>query len=162
MTINELNQQLGSHPEHEVRILLPDGERVPAHFHITEVGHVTKKFVDCGGTIRASEACVLQTHIGSSQDDGHRLTANKLAHILDLAKPMLADKNMSVEVEYEDELISQFPLVAVETENGAVLLRLGRKHTDCLAKDKCGIADKTTTENEAACCAGASVSGGCC
>ena len=30
-----------------------DGKSVPPHFHITEVGLVSKKFVDCGGIFRA-------------------------------------------------------------------------------------------------------------
>lgn len=25
---------------------------VPEHFHITEVGPITKNFIDCGGTVR--------------------------------------------------------------------------------------------------------------
>jgi hypothetical protein len=31
---------------------LPNGHQVPAHFHVTEVGQVTKHFIDCGGTVR--------------------------------------------------------------------------------------------------------------
>jgi hypothetical protein len=46
----------------QVKLLLPsidklqfkleNGQLVPAHFHITEVGKVSKHFIDCGGTIR--------------------------------------------------------------------------------------------------------------
>jgi hypothetical protein len=32
---------------------------VPTHYHITEVGKVQKDFIDCGGTVRSSTACVL-------------------------------------------------------------------------------------------------------
>lgn len=28
---------------------LPNGELVPNHFHVTEVGKITKHFIDCGG-----------------------------------------------------------------------------------------------------------------
>ena len=31
---------------------LPDGSLVPSHFHVTEVGKVSKHFIDCGGTLR--------------------------------------------------------------------------------------------------------------
>ena len=31
---------------------LPNGDLVPNHFHVTEVGRVTKNFIDCGGKIR--------------------------------------------------------------------------------------------------------------
>lgn len=27
---------------------LPGGQFVPAHFHLTEVGHVTRNYIDCG------------------------------------------------------------------------------------------------------------------
>jgi len=28
---------------------LENGHQVPVHFHVTEVGMITKKFIDCGG-----------------------------------------------------------------------------------------------------------------
>ena len=34
------------------RFQTPDGNFVPPHFHITEVGMVKKHFIDCGGTER--------------------------------------------------------------------------------------------------------------
>ena len=35
-----------------VNFTLPDGTSVPEHFHVTEVGLITKNFIDCGGTVR--------------------------------------------------------------------------------------------------------------
>ena len=35
-----------------VNFRLPDGSYVPEHFHVTEVGVVTRNFIDCGGTVR--------------------------------------------------------------------------------------------------------------
>jgi len=32
--------------------MLENGTMVPEHFHVTEVGVVTKHFIDCGGTVR--------------------------------------------------------------------------------------------------------------
>ncbi len=163
MTITELKAQLRAQPGLNIAIALPDERRIPAHYHITEVGHVTKRFVDCGGTVRASETCVLQTHFGSPKDDGHRLTGGKLAHILDLAKALLPSDAVPVEVEYEDGVISQFPLVAAEVEDGSLVLHLGLKHTDCLAKDRCGIEDDAEQVQETGqCCAGASGGKSCC
>lgn len=162
MNITELKAQLQARPDMNVTIQLPDGRRVPAHFHITEVGHVTKKFVDCGGAFRASEACVLQTHLGSPKDDGHRLTAGKLAHILDLAKKILPSGDLPVEVEHEDGVISQFPMAGIAVEGGSLVLQVGLKHTDCLAKDRCGPEEGKGDEAFGEpCCAGAA-SGGCC
>ena len=118
-------------------IELPDGRLLPGHFHITEVGHVAKKFVDCGGVFRASETCVLQTFVGSSRDDGHRLTAGRLAKILGLAQPILPAADLPVEIEYETDVISQFPLEAATAAGSSLTLQLGLRHTDCLAKDRC-------------------------
>jgi hypothetical protein len=166
MNVIELKSCLQASPDHNVSILLPDGDRVPRHFHVTEVGHVTKKFVDCGGTFRSSETCVLQTLVGS--DDHHRLTAGRLAHILDLAKPVLPIADLPVEIEYEDGVISQFPLQDIMEEGASFALRLGLKHTDCLAKDKCGMesgccASEEGSEGEAGACCGDSggEQGGC-
>ncbi len=34
---------------------LENGSFVPEHFHVTEVGEITKHFIDCGGTIRSEK-----------------------------------------------------------------------------------------------------------
>ena len=162
MKITELKARLRAQPELNVTIALPDGGRVPAHYHITEVGHVMKRFVDCGGTVRTSETCVLQTHFGSPKDDGHRLTAGKLAHILDLAQALLQTDELPVEVEYENGVLSQFPLQGVAVDGSALVLQLGQKHTDCLAKDRCGIEDDAAQAQETERCCAGTASGGCC
>lgn len=139
MNLTELKSLLRAHPELTLNLILPDGRRIPAHFHVTEVGHIAKKFVDCGGTFRSDETCVLQTYFGAPKDDGHRLTAGRLAHILDLAQPILPGGELPVEIEYEDGLVSQFPVESGAPAGTALSLQLGLKHTDCLAKDRCGI-----------------------
>src|SRR5258708_247811 len=101
MKISEFRTQLRAHPEAHIAITLPDGGLVPLHFHVTEVGHVAKNYVDCGGKFRSSESCVLQTWIASDHDDGHRLTAGKLDFILGLADSILPSGEMPVEVEFE-------------------------------------------------------------
>jgi hypothetical protein len=42
MTISELKHSLAAHPDQPLTFRLPDGESIPAHFHITEVGFVKK------------------------------------------------------------------------------------------------------------------------
>jgi hypothetical protein len=164
MNIRELKAQLRAHPELNVSIRRPDGSLVPAHYHLTEVGHVAKRFVDCGGKFRASETCVLQTHYGTPRDDGHRLTAGKFAKILDLAKPILPAEDLLVEIEYDAGVISQSPLTGISLVGGTVQLELGAKHTDCLAKEKCGSDDGCgcTSEPAEACCAVPAGGNGCC
>jgi len=164
MKLHELQAQLRAHAGLDITITLPDGGQVPAHFHVTEVGHVAKKFVDCGGTFRASDTCVLQTFTGSPRDDGHRLAAGKLAHILELAKPILPTGELPVEVEFEAGVISQFPLTGVAVEAGRLVLQLGLKHTDCLARDQCGIDDGCGGDPKPAeaCCSTPAGGRGCC
>ena len=41
MNIHEFLDHLRAHPEAPLALQLPDGTRVAAHYHITEVGHVT-------------------------------------------------------------------------------------------------------------------------
>ena len=166
MNVTELKAQLRAHPESSVRILLPDGSTIPAHYHLTEVGHVAKKFVDCGGTFRASETCMLQVYFDSARDDGHRLTAGRFARILDLAQPILPTEELPVEMEYEAGVISQFPLTRFSVGDGVVHLHLCHKHTDCLAKEKCGSDEgcgcASEPVEEVACCAGPAGKAGCC
>lgn len=157
MNLNELKAALVAAPASSpIAIVLPDGGRVPAHFHVTEVGHVRKDFIDCGGKSRATRSCVLQTWTASDRDDGHRLDAGRLGKILGLAASLFTDDALPVEVEYEDGVISQFPLGAAALEGGTLVLQLGTKHTDCLAKEKCGCEPVAAT-------AGVESSGsGCC
>ena len=49
MKLRDLKATLTLHPDALPRFILPDGDQIPAHYHITEVGHVTKRFIDCGG-----------------------------------------------------------------------------------------------------------------
>ena len=58
---------------------LPNGELVATHFHVTEVGKVTKDFIDCGGKVR-SEA-VINFQLWEENDYDHRLHPEKLLGI---------------------------------------------------------------------------------
>ena len=137
MNLRQFQTLLAANPGEAMHIMLPDGDFVPAHFHVTEVGRVHKQFVDCGGTRRESLSCVLQ--IWTADDRDHRLDTTKLAGILRLTDSLFANEDPPLEVEYELGVISQFPLGSVELTPSGVLLSLGTKHTDCLAPDKCGV-----------------------
>lgn len=137
MNVSEFRSVLMEHPEAAIHLMLPGGEFVPGHFHVTEVGRVQKDFIDCGGTQRSTVSCVLQIWVAT--DTAHRLTAGKLAGILQLATPLLKSDTMPIEVEYEGLVVSQFPVAAVEVTPSGLLFHLGTKHTDCLAPDRCGV-----------------------
>jgi hypothetical protein len=132
----------------ELRLLLPDGALIPAHYHVTEVGHVTKRFIDCGGTVHeTTHACLLQVHV--ADDVEHRLAAETFAKILDLGKKVLPHGNLDVEVEYGDGGVSQYPIESADLTGDVLELRLREKHTDCLAKEQCGIESGCSTAH---CC----------
>ena len=50
MIVSELKKALAGLSAISFR--LPDGTYLPSHFHVTEVGLVTKHFIDCGGVER--------------------------------------------------------------------------------------------------------------
>jgi hypothetical protein len=152
MNISELLTALRSQAEKPIQFMLPDGDLIPAHFHITEVGHVLKRFIDCGGTRRTQETCLLQTWV--HDDVEHRLIAGKLANIFDRAGDVLPHHELPVEIEYEDGVVAQFPVEGKVVIGDTLIFRLSTKHTDCLARGicipgECAPAPKT---EPASCC----------
>lgn len=165
MTVSEFLNHLNENPKCGLILRLPDGSDIAPHFHVTEVGHVKRRFVDCGGTRREVESCMLQTWV--ADDVEHRLEAGKLAGIFGYADEVLPHRDLPVEIEHEKGVISQYPVRGATVEEGALVFNLGLKHTDCLAKELClpGVcgpaADpeiKLVLNKEEGCCAG----GGCC
>lgn len=157
MKYTSFQQHLLAHADKPVGFVFDDGEFIPGHFHVTEVGHVAKKFIDCGGTVRNVAHVQLQVWLGSDED--HRLIASKLAKIVDLAKPLIPSDDLEVEVEYEGCVLSQYTLESASVIDGQIVFKLGDKHTDCLAKEACGTAVAGAANKGSGCC-GASTS--CC
>lgn len=114
---------------------LPNGELVPEHFHITEIGKINKHFIDCGGTVRQEEVISLQ--LWSADDYNHRLHPEKFAHIINIFENTLSTADLDVEVEYQGNTIEKYDLDV----NGTHFI-LAPKQTDCLAKEQCGIPPK--------------------
>lgn len=131
-----------SQEDNNLHIMLPNGDFVPAHFHITEVGRVDKNFVDCGGTKRVVNYCALQVWVASDVD--HRLKSFKLAKIIEHCCvgeeiQILPTWELPVEIEYQNDSISVYPLEGIELTPKGFLLLTSRKYTACLAPDKCGV-----------------------
>jgi Family of unknown function (DUF6428) len=116
----------------QIAFQLPNGDLVPSHFHVTEVGKVNKHFIDCGGTVRREEVANFQ--LWNADDYDHRLHPEKLLHIIELSEKVLDLGDLDIEVEYQGQTIEKFGL---DFQNNQFLLT--SKQTDCLAKDKCGI-----------------------
>ena len=116
----------------KIAFQLPNGDLVPNHFHVTEVGKITKHFIDCGGTERKEEVANFQ--LWNADDYDHRLYPDKLLNIIELSEKILEIGDLEVEVEYQADTIGKFGL----DFDGKNFL-LTSKQTDCLAKDQCGI-----------------------
>jgi hypothetical protein len=138
MNLRTLKAALDLHPEKIVRFVLPDGAFIPARYHVTEVGHVAKKFIDCGGTVRVQETCLLQAWVPEG-DPSHRLTAGKLTRILDLSAKVLLADDLPVELEYESAEVAQYTADAIVAQGAELQIELGSKKTDCLAREACGL-----------------------
>lgn len=135
LTLSDLRSALAAAAELPITVIWPDGEPIEAHFHVTEVGRVQKDFIDCGGTVRRSVTCLLQTWVGD--DTEHRITGGKLLKAIVAAAPVLGADDLPVELEYEACNVVQLRLIAAESNGNELVVRLASKHTDCLAKELC-------------------------
>ena len=111
---------------------IQNGGLVPEHFHVTEVGLITKHFIDCGGTERIEKVANFQ--LWNANDFEHRLKPQKLLNIIELSERKLGMGDLEVEVEYQSDTIGKYGL----DFNGKEFV-LTTKQTACLASDACGI-----------------------
>jgi hypothetical protein len=115
-----------------INFILPNGSLVPEHFHVTEVGLISKHFIDCGGAIRAEK--VINFQLWNANDTEHRLKPEKLLNIIHLSESKLGIPNLEIEVEYQNETIGKYGL-----DFDGINFLLTQKQTACLASDSCGI-----------------------
>lgn len=144
----------------EVNFVLPNGQFVPKHFHVTEVGAIQKQFIDCGGTVRKEN--VINFQLWEAGDFDHRLAPEKLVKIIAFSEKTLALEDLEIEVEYQAVTIGKYGL-----DFDGLNFLLTTKKTACLASDACGIpvekqklslTDLGKKEPNASCAPG----GGCC
>ncbi|WP_343561755.1 DUF6428 family protein [Sphingobacterium sp.] len=142
-----------------VEFQLENGTFVPEHFHVTEVGQISKSFIDCGGVIRHEK--VVNFQLWNADDYEHRLKPGKLLHIINLSEEKLGIEDGEIEVEYQSNTIGKYDL----DFNGKTFV-LKNKTTACLAQDACGIPSQkpkinlsTLPVNGSSCCTPGS---GCC
>ncbi len=132
MNLNEFKTALNG--LNQLQFVLPNGAFIPAHFHVTEVGAITRHFMDCGGTERIERKVNFQ--LWEAEDYDHRLAPEKLTKIIALSEEKLGLGNWEVEVEYQGDTVGRFGL----DFDGQSFLMMNVQ-TDCLAKDKCGIPE---------------------
>ncbi len=157
MKLSEIKKYLET--AETVNFILPNGTKVPEHFHVTEVGQINKHFIDCGGTVRDEKSVNFQ--LWEAGDYDHRLAPQKLLKIIALSEKVLGIEDNEIEVEYQGDTIGKYNLGF----NGKDFLLLA-KQTNCLASDKCGIPPEKqkvkladlSGKSQACCTPG----GGCC
>ena len=156
MKLSEIKASLVSLKE--IVFQLPHGDFVPPHFHITEIGSVTRHFIDCGGSERIEKKINFQ--LWEAQDFDHKLVPEKLIKIIDLSMNKLGFGDLDVEVEYQKETIGKYNLYF-----DGNTFQLLPTHTACLAEDQCGIPKQKqkiqlqTIEKDSNSC---TPGGGCC
>lgn len=137
-----------------------DGTFVAEHFHITEVGQVIKKYIDCGGVVR--EEVKVSFQLWNANDFEHRLKPGKLINIIRLSETKLGIQDAEIEVEVQGTAtIGKYHLGF----NGTNFVLLNTV-TACLAEDACGIptakTDLNTTESVPSENAKCAPNSGCC
>ena len=133
-----------------VHFKLENGTFVPENFHVTEIGVITKNFIDCGGTIRNEKVANFQ--LWDANDFEHTLKPGKLLKIIALSETVLEMEDLEIEVEYQTETIGKYNL-GFDGKN----FILNSKTTACLAMEKCGT--NGITEEKNTCC---STESNCC
>lgn len=115
-----------------VSFMQENGEKVPAHFHVTEIGLLTKHFIDCGGDVHVEKMASVQIWVAADFD--HRLKPVSLLRILEISAKVLGSADLEIEVEYQAGTIGKYGL-AFEKDTFVLV----PKQTDCLARVKCDI-----------------------
>ncbi len=131
-----------------ITFVLPDGEFVQPHFHVTEVGRRTKDFIDCGGTVRQESFATLQLWLADDID--HRLVPSKLLSIIELSEMKLKLQDLEVEVEYQADTVGRYTLDFKDNKFAMV-----PTITNCPAPNKCMVP---AAKEQPSCCSG----DGCC
>lgn len=134
-----------------VNFELENGTKVPEHFHVTEVGIISKHFIDCGGKVRTEKVANFQ--LWDANDFEHRLKPQKLLNIISLSEKVLGMEDLEIEVEYQSDTIGKYNLGF----DGTHFILLSKK-TACLANDNCGTQENQLKTEETCCTPG----GGCC
>ncbi len=115
-----------------LEIYLENGQKVPSHFHITEIGLTIKHFTDCGNTFRIKKNASLQ--LWTTVDYWHRLDPKKVASIIASTEKIFEGEDLEIEVEYQQATIGKFNLEFINNQ-----FVMTATHTDCLAKDSCSL-----------------------
>lgn len=113
-----------------VNFILPNQSIVAPHFHITEIGELSRRFVDCAGKVRTTNKINFQLWV--DHDTHHRLSVIKLKGIITKAKRVLELGDYPISVEYQGQTIESYGLE--KHSKGFELIAL---QTTCLSPQGC-------------------------
>jgi hypothetical protein len=150
VTLDGLLNALEANPKLLLRFVLPSGDYIPAHAHVTEVGHVVRNFIDCGGLTGKEEKVVRQTHVGSDTD--HRLQSDRFAKILRLGNRIIPNADLDIDVEYDCCVVAQYPIFEAAPDGEHLNLILRRGQTQCRARERESNTTADCWATSAACC----------
>ena len=122
-TLNEVTQ---------IKLMLPNGTLIPAHFHVTELALISKNFIDCGGVARVERKITFQLWVANDID--HRLTSFKWLGIIKKGELDYGLTDEPVEIEFQGQTIERYGISFSEG-----VFNLTPLFTECLAPDQCGI-----------------------
>ena len=140
----------------QVQFSFANGQHVPVHAHVTEVGQIVKDFIDCGGQVHHVRKISFQLWV--ADDVEHRLSPARFLSILHQSERTIGLPDVDIEVEYQgDATLGKFSLdVAQDT------LLLLPMYTNCLAQDFCGIPQKPEAQPQAVSAPVCAPGKGCC
>lgn len=146
MLLSEFTEHLST--MQGVSFTLPNQAVVAPHFHITEVGELNRKFIDCGGKIRTQTKINFQLWVDT--DIEHRLTSTKLIGVINKAKRSLELPDVEIQIEYQGITIENYGVE--KALNGFLLVPTT---TACLAPEACLVEPVITNavcEPNSGCC----------
>ncbi len=142
MTLWEFKQYL--HTIKDLNFILPNGDYIPHHFHITEIGLITKQYIDCGWVERNEQVVSMQIRV--AWDTEHRLSPQKLLKIIQLSESFIKNESLQIEFEYQENTIGKFSIDFTWAD-----FQLKPLFTNCLAQDKCGIQPSQIPTQKSCC-----------
>ncbi len=152
MNFENVKNILANNPNKLIIFTLPNGETVPASFHITDLGVINKHLIDCGGQTRIEEQIHIQLWVG--KDNDHRVTTDIANQILNKIQQIIGTiqnpKATEVLVEYQLNwhdmpVFSLFAVSEIQVSDTELNICLSTIKTTCLAAERsnseCGVSE---------------------
>jgi hypothetical protein len=149
MLFQEFKQITQNNPAKEIKIYLPNGEIIPEHFHLTDIGTIAHNFIDCGGVVGSNSWVQIQLWVADDKD--HRITTTTTSKIITASEKILQNSdNEEIVIEYQhSDSATKYNVVNINVGDN-ITINLGVINTTCLEiernpnTDKCG--------NNSSCC----------